>query len=173
MKNKPIIFLIIGFLLGSIPLLAVSFADDESLIPSWIKNTAKFWVEGSVSDKEFLNALEFLIKEGMLVIPETETLEEVTEQVEDTVFTGKIINCNQFGTDSRKIDFWVQSNYEKTVDLELVAMGFAENGEIVSLNVFRIYDLEPGLKKYDTTYINDDPRINSCSVKFQDSRLSK
>jgi phosphonate transport system substrate-binding protein len=38
-------------------------------VPSWIKNTASFWVDGNVSDTEFLNAMEFLIGEGIIQVP--------------------------------------------------------------------------------------------------------
>ena len=37
-------------------------------IPSWIKNTAKWWSEDSVTDDEFLSALEFLVKSGIIRI---------------------------------------------------------------------------------------------------------
>jgi len=72
--KKSIIFLIVGFLLGSsIPLLSLTYAESESLIPEWIKNTARFWVEGNVSDSEFINALQYMIKNGIIEIPEDES----------------------------------------------------------------------------------------------------
>lgn len=40
-------------------------------VPSWIKTTAGFWVDGVSSDKEFVSAIEFLIKEKVIVIPST------------------------------------------------------------------------------------------------------
>jgi len=40
-------------------------------VPSWIKTTAGFWVDGFSSDNEFVNAIQFLIKEGVIVIPPT------------------------------------------------------------------------------------------------------
>jgi hypothetical protein len=63
----------VGFLLGSIPLLTLTSAESESLIPEWIKNTAKFWVEGNVSDSEFINALQYMIKNGIIEIPEDDS----------------------------------------------------------------------------------------------------
>jgi len=44
-------------------------AEDESLIPSWIKNTAQFWVEDQVSDSEFINALQYMISNEIIQIP--------------------------------------------------------------------------------------------------------
>jgi len=63
------IFLVITFSIIAISLLSFTYAQTNSLIPSWIKNTASFWVDDQISDKEFLNALQFLINEGILVIP--------------------------------------------------------------------------------------------------------
>lgn len=40
-------------------------------IPDWIKNNAGWWAEGLVSDSEFVNGIQFLIKEGIMKIPPT------------------------------------------------------------------------------------------------------
>jgi len=78
--NKPI-FLVIGILSVGI-ILGFSFAvsAEENLIPSWIKTTAGFWVDDQISDTEFISALQFLVKEGILVIPTSEV--ETTETKE-------------------------------------------------------------------------------------------
>ena len=166
-------FLIVGFLLGSIPFLTMSFAEDESLIPSWVKNTAKFWVEGGVSDREFLNALQFLISEGILEVSDPSKQQiESTNSPENTERLG-VITCDKFGTKSVKMDIWIVNSLEQTIDVELVAMGLDENGQTVSLNVFTVYDVLPGQKKYDTTYIDDHPDLVSCSLDAQEVRYSR
>ena len=43
-------------------------AEDEALIPSWIRNTAGFWVSGDVTDHEFLNAIQFLIENDIIIL---------------------------------------------------------------------------------------------------------
>jgi len=63
------IFLVITFSIIAVSLLSFTYAQTNSLIPSWIKNTASFWVDDQISDQEFLNALQFLVNEGILVIP--------------------------------------------------------------------------------------------------------
>lgn len=37
-------------------------------IPAWIKNTAKFWVNGDVSDDDFSKAIEYLVNIGVITI---------------------------------------------------------------------------------------------------------
>jgi hypothetical protein len=43
----------------------------ESEIPSWIKNNAGWWADGSIDDSSFVQGIQYLIKEGILKIPPT------------------------------------------------------------------------------------------------------
>ena len=40
-------------------------------IPDWIKNNAKWWASDQIPDSAFLQGIQFLIKEGIMVIPPT------------------------------------------------------------------------------------------------------
>ena len=40
----------------------------ESVIPDWVRNNAGWWADGSIDDASFLQALQFLIREGILVV---------------------------------------------------------------------------------------------------------
>ena len=42
-------------------------------IPDWIRNNAKWWSEGSITDDDFTKGIQFLIKEGIMKIPKTES----------------------------------------------------------------------------------------------------
>ena len=61
-------------LMATIPLLATAFSisvlADSSLIPEWVKNNAKWWSEGAISEGEYLKSLEYLITKGIINIPE-------------------------------------------------------------------------------------------------------
>ena len=50
-------------------------------IPSWIKNTAGWWADDKIPDSAFLQGIQYLIKEGIMVIPSTETSESSGSQV--------------------------------------------------------------------------------------------
>jgi hypothetical protein len=41
-------------------------------IPDWIKNNAGWWADGLIDDNSFVQGFQFLIKEGMMTIPDTE-----------------------------------------------------------------------------------------------------
>lgn len=47
------------------------FADGSS-IPSWIKNSAKWWSEGQITESDYISALQYLVNQGILIIPITE-----------------------------------------------------------------------------------------------------
>jgi len=44
------------------------FAEDSS-IPEWVKNNAKWWSEGSISDSDYVESLEYLINNGIIDVP--------------------------------------------------------------------------------------------------------
>ncbi|RNJ77575.1 MAG: peptidase, partial [Nitrosopumilus sp. H8] len=37
----------------------------------WIKDTTKLWINGDIDDATFVNGIQFLINEGIIVIPPT------------------------------------------------------------------------------------------------------
>ena len=48
-------------------------AAQDSEIPAWIKNNAGWWATDQIDDSSFLQGIQFLIKEEIMVIPPTET----------------------------------------------------------------------------------------------------
>lgn len=43
----------------------------EIQIPQWVKNNAKWWSEGSLDDQSFVSGIQYLIKQGIMIIPPT------------------------------------------------------------------------------------------------------
>ena len=56
-------------ILFTVPVIAVN-ADQENTIPSWIKQTMDFWVQGISTDREFLSAIEYMLGEGIITVDE-------------------------------------------------------------------------------------------------------
>ena len=66
MKKFPILFtisliVVLGF--------SISASATDSSIPDWVKNNAKWWSEGTISEADYLNSLEYLINNGFLEVP--------------------------------------------------------------------------------------------------------
>ena len=52
-------------------------------VPAWVKNTAGWWANDQIEDAEFLTSMQFLIKNGLLVI-ELSDMEEMTDEERKT-----------------------------------------------------------------------------------------
>ena len=55
--------------------LTFAFSQNVSAqeVPSWIKNNAGWWADGTIDDTAFLQGIQFLVKEGIIVIAPTTT----------------------------------------------------------------------------------------------------
>ena len=42
--------------------------DCKVCVPDWIKNNAGWWADGTIDDGTFVNAIQYLIKEGLIQI---------------------------------------------------------------------------------------------------------
>ena len=59
-------------------------------IPPWIKNTAGWWASNEISEPDFINAIQYLIKQRIIVIP------DLPEQASETA--------------EQKVPDWIRSN---------------------------------------------------------------
>ena len=50
-------------------------------VPDWVKNTAGWWATDAISETEFVNAIEFLVKENIIQVNVSQTSE--TSQLPD------------------------------------------------------------------------------------------
>jgi len=57
---------------------------DETSIPAWIKNNAGWWATDQIDDSSFLQGIQYLIQEEIMVIPPTETSESMGSQAVPT-----------------------------------------------------------------------------------------
>ena len=62
------------------PVIVNRVSIDETSIPDWIKNNAGWWASDQIPDSAFLQGIQFLIKEEVIVIPPTETSESSSSQ---------------------------------------------------------------------------------------------
>lgn len=108
-KTKTTIFAMIfaavtiGLLVSTISVSNIANAQSTVNVPSWIQNVAGFWSSGDVSDDEFVNAMTFLVEEGIMDLPNvvspaeaqtiTSSLEEMDqrlEKIETQTSTGEV-----------------------------------------------------------------------------------
>ncbi|MFB5645553.1 MAG: peptidase, partial [Nitrosopumilaceae archaeon] len=68
--SKPGVYTISVEYLGNLQGSA-SFTVVKHVVPEWIKNNAAWWSSDAISDGEFIGGIEHLIKEEIILIPET------------------------------------------------------------------------------------------------------
>jgi len=56
----------------------------EEKVPGWVKNNAGWWADALISDNEFVNAIEFLIKEGIIQV-DVKAVSEKSDSIPDWV----------------------------------------------------------------------------------------
>ena len=79
-----LLFVLVVSLVG---ILMISDAFAQDVIPSWVKNTAGWWATDAISETEFVNAVEFLVKENIIQVnasQTSETSQSVPEWVKNT-----------------------------------------------------------------------------------------
>jgi len=54
--------------------------ESQKAIPDWFKSNAKWWKEGLISDDEIINAIESLMRQGVIKIKQTDTKPQQTTQ---------------------------------------------------------------------------------------------
>ena len=60
---KILLFFVLAVALFGVMATSVSA---EEKVPSWIKNTAGWWATDSISETEFVNAIQFLVNDGII-----------------------------------------------------------------------------------------------------------
>ena len=65
MSKKIVAVVCTGLILVGMVLFPTAFAEG---VPSWIKNTAGWWADEQIDDQTFLNAIEFLVKKGIITL---------------------------------------------------------------------------------------------------------
>lgn len=111
--KTPKVMMLLSLVTGGILASITSFSNiadaQEVKIPQWVKTTTTFWAKGEISDTEYVNALEYLVKERYMVIPSSIQVaegQEITKSIQD--LQGRI---NQLEKASSKISTEMPKDY--------------------------------------------------------------
>jgi len=77
-------------IISTVPLVSSEVIRGESTVPDWVKNTASWWASEQIPDSAFLQGIQYLIKEGIMIVEipteiDSEAAEEVPGWVKNTV----------------------------------------------------------------------------------------
>ena len=154
-----------------------SISAEESLIPSWIKNTAGFWVNNQINDKEFITALQWLIDNGILTVsqkdPELDALEQEMQKrmLENMLKDPKDAPIIGIGYDC--IDNW-SGDVNETGETEFIVD--VKNHDTVSHSpIIEIQDVDEYQRPINTLEIDvgklDPNQVKTVKGSVENSRL--
>ena len=67
--------------LGVILLAASTLSYANAEVPSWVKSNAGWWADGTISESDFLMGIEYMVTDGILVVPPTTVSQEQSDSV--------------------------------------------------------------------------------------------
>jgi len=64
----------------------------DKAVPDWVKTTTKFWTDGATSDKEYADTIQWLVKEGIIVVgtKQIDSLEGTQQDEPETLIQGSM-----------------------------------------------------------------------------------
>ena len=76
-------------IISTVPFVSSDITRGEFTVPNWVKNTAGWWALDQISDSAFLQGIQYLINEGIMVVEipteiDSEAAEEVPGWVKNT-----------------------------------------------------------------------------------------
>jgi len=74
---------------------------DETSIPVWIKNNAGWWATDQIDDSSFLQGIQYLIQEGIMIIPLTESSDD-SDAIPDA--------GQRAQTFDQRVPLWIKNN---------------------------------------------------------------
>ena len=74
------IMLVSAMLVSTVSLAAAQNSTQTISVPAWVKKNAKWWSEGSVGDKDFVQGIQYLIQKGIMKIPQTKSSDSKSEE---------------------------------------------------------------------------------------------
>ena len=80
-------------LIGIFAILPSSFAEDDTsdqqdaefTLPSWVKAIAGYWHDDKIPDQQFLGMIKYLIDNGIIILPATDTESTTSDSIPDWV----------------------------------------------------------------------------------------
>jgi len=137
MESRRIFSILTLFTIFTIILFSSKSFADETQIPTWIKNNAKWWSEGQIGDDDFVKGIQYLIQSGIMKIPQTHVGAGSSQQIPAWIknnagwWSSGSISDNDF---VKGIQFLIQENIIKINNqiMVLSSSAFENNGTIPS-----------------------------------------
>ena len=100
-------------------LFAVAPFSNAQSVPDWVKNTAGWWASDAISETEFVNAIEFLVNDGIIKVESNYTPKQLAEmwkkgQIPDKSFLDQLRTISEekyfLSEDILDVPNWLANN---------------------------------------------------------------
>lgn len=147
--------------------MSVNVSAEENLIPSWIKTTAGFWIEGQIGDQEFIQALQYLVEKEILKVPPMENdFNDISSPQEFGIFSNT--TCLRDGTISKMVT--MAGKYTngdvayRQVELDLILLD--KNNDVIEVGSGVIWDVEAHQTKYFDADAFTSLEYTTCEIQI-------
>jgi len=169
-KIQYIIVISLIFTIGLVAGFSINVSGEETVIPSWIKNTAGFWVDGKIKDAEFIQALQYLVEQDILKIPSEES--KMNNDSNDKISTkyGTFSNTQCMRNESIPKMVSMTGKYTngdiayEQVELNLILLD--KNGDVIEVGSGVIWDVEPHQVKYFDADAFTSLEFTTCEIEI-------
>ena len=113
--------------------LSINVSAEEGLVPSWIRTTAGFWVDGQIGDSEFIKSIEFLVKEDIIKISDGQDSSYMTYFSENDGYQIKIPSSwmsSEYDYDVNKINFHNTRPESEYGEIIIIAVSSDKHNEL-------------------------------------------
>ena len=160
----PVMAVLVLFSAGTI------HAQSEINIPDWVKNTALWWAEGSLTDQDFVNALQYLITNGIITIPDAINTEVIENEPSidlpydiDVKFGQATYNSG----DTAEIKIETDSPDPQNVKIGI----FDSSGDIIYETTVRTNDFGTAAKEFNLPeYYQSDEELEAIAFFARDTK---
>lgn len=164
-------FLAIGMVIG---LSANASAQQVSSIPSWVKTTALWWGQGQISDADFIKGLQWLINQGILVVPNSPTTPNLTQQssTSNTInptspgISNMVCSRDEVGIIHITGKFSSNNSYSFA---SLVGAIEDSSGNVLATGLATLENVQPGVSKIFDIEIVHSGVFAKCEVQLQNT----
>ena len=108
-----------------------AYAEDDHEIPEWLKTIALWWINDKVDDIEFVTAIQYLIKDKIIILPETSQQSEYPRWLTNNagLWAAKIFTNSDFNFDPEYVKNKIYpcregSNYDGCIEEKYNSYGF-------------------------------------------------
>jgi len=131
----------------------ISDAFAQDVIPSWVKNTAGWWATDAISETEFVNAIEFLVKENIIQVNVSQTSQLPDWLVNNAGWwAARIFTNSDFDFDPEYVKEKIYTSFPQCMAGRPITLGYVVSCPEVTYNSYGFRGSEFEAEKPDNTY---------------------